>query len=508
MPTHNIPHVWSLKRCKNPNKSKCMICNGSMSFLSTFEKCRSCKVGVHSECRPRVPDNCGLTAKHFKELLTHMVISSSQDTWAPSIGTSKSLNDMPIIQYTDPPTPTVADSSSSTNSSAPSTPAAINGTTLVPTISVHPPQPTSMDRLMAPPRTADLPSRTKQFTFPELSTMTDSDGESAKSSISNGSTVFSGSHKWERRSWNMWTIRHGNTWRELSIPFREIKVEQLIGRGSFGDVYQIEHFGLAAIKFLHMEHIEEEKRLEIFKQETACFQNARHENLVFFCGYVLDSGKYGLVMERIRGPSLHSILHEAPAKDGIEFNDAVDYAKQICQAVSYLHARNIIHKDLRTKNIFIENRKIIITDFGLLNVKRLLSLKKNNGFVFPQNWLAYQAPENIRCLSDQLDGFHFNEKTDLFAFGTIWYELLTRKYPFEGVELQTVIWNVGFGMKSSIGKLNVNRDAKMLLMQCWSTTPSDRKSFNDVLEKLEALPRKTIRRSPSFPAYKSFEAIY
>jgi hypothetical protein len=48
---------------------------------------------------------------------------------------------------------------------------------------------------------------------------------------------------------------------------------------------------------------------------------------------------------------------------------------------------------------------------------------------------------------------------------TIWYELLTRNFPFQGLNSQTIIFQVGFGMKSSLGKLNVNREAKVFLIQ-------------------------------------------
>jgi hypothetical protein len=109
----------------------------------------------------------------------------------------------------------------------------------VPTISVHPPQShITADRLTAPPRTVDLPSRSKQFTFPEVtSTSVDLDSsESANSSLSNGSAAFSGSNKWDRRAWNVLTIRHGSTWKELTIPLREIKFDQIIGCGRFSDV--------------------------------------------------------------------------------------------------------------------------------------------------------------------------------------------------------------------------------------------------------------------------------
>jgi serine/threonine protein kinase len=117
----------------------------------------------------------------------------------------------------------------------------------------------------------------------------------------------------------------------LTIPLREIKFDQIIGCGRFSDVYQVDHFGTVAMKLPRMDHIEEDKRVEVFKQEVACYQNVRHENLVFFCGYTLDPSKLGIILERIRGPSLYTFLHESSTDNALDFNDAVDYAKQICQ---------------------------------------------------------------------------------------------------------------------------------------------------------------------------------
>ena len=93
----------------------------------------------------------------------------------------------------------------------------------------------------------------------------------------------------------------------------------------------MEHFGAVAIKFLRMDHIDSEKRVEAFKQETACFQNARHENLVLFVGYTMDQDKLGIVTERIRGPSLYKLIHDDSIGIRMDFNDVIDYAKQVCQ---------------------------------------------------------------------------------------------------------------------------------------------------------------------------------
>ena len=63
-------------------------------------------------------------------------------------------------------------------------------------------------------------------------------------------------------------------------------------------------------------------------------------------------------------------------KDNLGMNKTVILAQQIAQGMGYLHHRNIVHKDLKTKNIFLENGKAIITDFGLVNVTRRLCARQ------------------------------------------------------------------------------------------------------------------------------------
>jgi len=310
---------------------------------------------------------------------------------------------------------------------------------------------------------------------------------------------------------NMFNRRRNATWRDVTISFEEIDIFSLIGRGRFGEVYEAHHFGSVAIKLMDMNYVEEAKRLETFKQETACFQNARHENLIFFCGYAMDQGRLGIVMELIKGLPLSSLLHDEDSDNRLDFSDSVEYATQICQGMSYLHTKRILHKDLRSRNVFIKERerRVVITDFGLFNTKRLAYPQRRYSFIVPYNWLCYLAPELIKSLNGAFDPIPFTEPTDVYSFGTIWYELLMNCFPFSSFHPDSLIWQVGNGMKAPLASsISACCEARILLMCCWSFIPSDRKSFSEVLQFLSSIPKKTLRRSPSFPICKSFESIF
>ncbi|CAJ0596855.1 unnamed protein product [Cylicocyclus nassatus] len=549
---HAIPHKWTkTTKFRLNSDSVCHFCQRPLGFgfLHAWEKCRSCKWKVHTHCRSRIGDSCGLTPEHLRILFDKLVQQNNGDIWndpQSAVPMSRSLNE-PAFQYPDSAMG-IGDSSSSTNSSAPSTPALPLG---------------GLSHVSSPYALATAPSRTseRKFTFPDavpevpdivLPDMSDSEGrtsdwtssttdygegpsslnsrlgegsegtvvidstgsggtEVGASDSSTGGKSPLGNHTWDRNRWNMSTIRGPNaqaSWNEVAIPFHKIDFDKnAVVHGRFGYVQRGYHFGDVAIKFLNMNHVEEARRLDEFKSEVAAHKNTRHDNIVLFLGYCLEADKYGIVMSYCKGPSLHYLLHEK--SEPLDIGAALVIATQICQGVSYLHQKKIIHKDLRSKNIFIESKnKVVITDFGLFSMGRLRYPRRNNAIWTPSHWLAYLAPELIRLIDEECSDLPFTESTDVFAFSTIWFELLTSSFPFAGECSDRIIWMVGNGLKAPLYNMNASPDVKELLLRCWSFTDTNRPSFTEILAALNALPRKRLDRSPSFPAIRSYESIF
>ena len=125
-----------------------------------------------------------------------------------------------------------------------------------------------------------------------------------------------------------------------------------------------------AIKRLNMtDALDDRKAVEAFKHEVASFRKTRHENLVLFMGACMKPPHLAIVTSLCKGSTLYTHIHLR--KDKFNLNRIIAIAQQISQGMGYLHARGIIHKDLKTKNIFYENGKIVITDFGLFSVTKL-----------------------------------------------------------------------------------------------------------------------------------------
>jgi kinase suppressor of Ras 2 len=309
---------------------------------------------------------------------------------------------------------------------------------------------------------------------------------------------------------NIWPRQNSLSLKEWDIPYDDLNLGQKIGKGRFGTVYRGNWHGDVAVKLLKEDFLDDEHAIEAFKLEVAIFKNTRHENLVLFMGACMKPPRLAIVTSMCKGSTLYTHIHLR--RDKFNLNKTTLIAQQISQGMGYLHRRGIVHKDLKSKNIFLENEKVIITDFGLFSVTKLV-YDGDLGLGIPYGWLCYFAPELIRNLKPYRptnEDLPFTKSSDAYAFGTIWYELLCGEFPFKSQPPESVIWQVGRGMKQSLSNLQASRDVKDILMMCWSFQADDRPDFNQLFTTLERLPKKRLARSPSHPIQlsRSAESVF
>lgn len=310
----------------------------------------------------------------------------------------------------------------------------------------------------------------------------------------------------ERESTN-WPRQNSLSLKEWDIPFGDLNLLEKIGRGRFGTVHRGLWHGDVAVKLLNEDYLDDERTLEAFKLEVATFKKTRHENLVLFMGFCMQP--QAIVTSLCKGNTLYTHIHLR--KDKFNLYRATLVAQQISQGMGYLHAKDIVHKDLKTKNIFLENGKVIITDFGVFSAIKLQYSKE--GLCISNNWLCYLAPELIRGLRPvppAHDELQFSKASDVYAFGTVWYELLCGEFPFKRQPPEAIIFQIGRGMKQTLANIQASRDVKDILMLCWAFQPDDRPDFPKLLTLLERLPKKRLARSPSHPVQlsRSAESVF
>ena len=303
---------------------------------------------------------------------------------------------------------------------------------------------------------------------------------------------------------------------EWIIPYEDLRIVEKIGSGPVAKVYKGYWHGEVAIKRFYMPDATDEQIMR-FKEEIAVLKKTRHENLALFMGACLTPPNLAIVTSLCKGYTLYKLLHHWSEVFSLE--RLVNVGRQIALAMGYLHARGIIHKGLNTKNIFIEKttdnkEKIVITDMGLSALSSCIWSSDNESMLmFPRTQLYYLAPEIMRCIASYHvchvlnDPYPFTEHTDIYAFGTVLYEMITRKFPFVmdplgfAYEHEAVIFMVGKGRRQEFKTTDIPKKLKELVWVCWNPEPTDRPAFSELREKLSRLCRKhtPITRSPSHP---------
>jgi serine/threonine-protein kinase len=207
----------------------------------------------------------------------------------------------------------------------------------------------------------------------------------------------------------------------------------ILGRGGMGVVYRAvdRHLGReVAIKTLTEGINSDPGMLARFYDEGRKTGSFKHPNIVTVYELGDDNGMPYIVMELVEGDPLDKLIRSG---EPIPMVECLTIVEELCSALGYAHRNNVIHRDVKPANIFVQpDRRVKLLDFGIarLEEKRSHDLSLTlPGYII--GTVSYMAPE--RLLNKPLD-----RRSDIFAAGVVLYELLAGEPPFSGDELSVM----------------------------------------------------------------------
>jgi len=211
-----------------------------------------------------------------------------------------------------------------------------------------------------------------------------------------------------------------------------------------------------------------------FMKEAFILRQLRHPNVLQVLGASMDPAC--IVTEFMPRGNLFNIIHDKNID--LQWSMVRKITLDICKGMSYLHGCTppLIHRDLKPHNLLVDdNWRVKVCDFGL------------SKFVEPQHEMtacgtpAYAAPEVLR-------NSVYSTSADVYSFGIVFWELLTRETLYPGMPPFQIIFAVGTQKSRPNIPSSVPAHLASLIQDCWDEDPENRPDFMEITDRLEGMP--------------------
>jgi serine/threonine-protein kinase len=270
------------------------------------------------------------------------------------------------------------------------------------------------------------------------------------------------------------------------------EIEARLGSGGMGDVYRARDSRLGrsvAVKTLPDAFAHDPDRVARFEREAKLLASLNHPNIAALYGLEQAAGQHFLVMELVEGDTLAERIARGP----ILIDAALNIAHQIAEACEAAHEKGVVHRDLKPANVKITPEgKVKVLDFGLAKAldsapaqvmsdsPTLLSAATGVGVML--GTAGYMSPEQVR-------GHSADQRSDVFSFGCVFYEMLTGRQTFPGETVADIIGSI-VAREPDLRALpaNLNPRAHDLIRRCLAKNRRDRwHAVADLRLELEAI---------------------
>jgi mitogen-activated protein kinase kinase kinase len=260
----------------------------------------------------------------------------------------------------------------------------------------------------------------------------------------------------------------------------------LIGEGSFGSVYLALHAvtgELMAVKQVELPNVakgtESDKKKNVMiaalKQEINLLQGLRHPHIVQYLGTSSDEDHLNIFLEYVPGGSIAGML-----KQYNTFQEPLvrNFTRQILEGLSYLHTRNIIHRDIKGANILVDNRGAVkISDFGVSKKTNFNGMNGAPGTrTSLQGSVFWMAPEVVRQSGQSI-------KSDIWSVGCLVVEMFTGSRPFPSMTTLQTLFAVGSNNEKPSIPEAASEEAKSFMDKTFEADHEKRPGANELLKE-------------------------
>jgi serine/threonine protein kinase/dipeptidyl aminopeptidase/acylaminoacyl peptidase len=267
------------------------------------------------------------------------------------------------------------------------------------------------------------------------------------------------------------------------------RITEKIGEGGMGVVYKARDTHLdrtVAIKVLPAEAVADPERKRRFIQEAKAASALNHPNIIDIHDINSDAGVDFIVMEHVPGKTLDRRI----GRKGLRVGEALKYAVQIADALASAHTAGIVHRDLKPANIMVTETGLVkVLDFGLAKLTQPLesevsatasAMKSLTGEGRIIGTVAYMSPE-------QAEGKAVDARSDIFSFGSVLYEMISGKQPFQADSTLSTLSAI---LNKEAGPLSagIPHDLERIVTRCLRKDPARRfQAMADLKVELEEL---------------------
>eukprot|EP00357_Protocruzia_adherens_P032606 CAMPEP_0114995068 /NCGR_PEP_ID=MMETSP0216-20121206/13508_1 /TAXON_ID=223996 /ORGANISM="Protocruzia adherens, Strain Boccale" /LENGTH=567 /DNA_ID=CAMNT_0002359037 /DNA_START=333 /DNA_END=2036 /DNA_ORIENTATION=- len=265
------------------------------------------------------------------------------------------------------------------------------------------------------------------------------------------------------------------------IETRSLEFGKKIGTGGFGEIFVGRWNGteVAIKKFINSEKRSAVKSSIRERDIVCCLKHPKIVSFYGICNTTKPTDKEKsicMVMEYMQRGSLHELIHRK--RLSFSYTQTIKLLKDVSQAMIYMHERNILHRDIKSANILVDdNFNAKLCDFGLAKSEKDVKQTEYHSRVGTPNWMA---PE---ILKQEM----YTRAADVYSFGLIAWELVEEKVPNSGLSLMQIVGLVGYVEKDLELSCHVRRDFATLIKRCLTRDPTKRPTFKEIHVELERL---------------------